>query len=269
MSSSDESSTDENYAQINQWLDYFADAQIPPQAAAQYAVNFAEQRIPLDRAIIAQLAHDELKELGVELLGDRLSIKNAAKKEPKKQKKKKIEKVRVKKQDDDEISRVISKAKADAKLVERVKLTESSKRANPFIREKSDDDEGEGDEDDNEEVTVKRRSLDTQERKIVRPFTSGPVWRMNEPPKEVQEDQVSSSTNQTSFAITGLWQTAVTRDTGPKVKCSFESLNRPATASKPVKPAVHNRLGGGGGGVEKITVKNRLGARSVKSRLGL
>lgn len=61
MSSSDESSTDENYAQINQWLDYFADAQIPPQAAAQYAVNFAEQRIPLDRAIIAQLAHDELK----------------------------------------------------------------------------------------------------------------------------------------------------------------------------------------------------------------
>ena len=37
-------------------------------------------------------------------------------KEPKKPKKKKIEKVRVKKQEDDEISRVISKAKADAKV---------------------------------------------------------------------------------------------------------------------------------------------------------
>ena len=29
--SDSESSTDENYAQINQWLDYFADAGIPPQ----------------------------------------------------------------------------------------------------------------------------------------------------------------------------------------------------------------------------------------------
>lgn len=52
---------------------------IPPQPAAQYAVNFAEQRIPLDRNIIGDLSHEELKELGVDTLGDRLAIRNAAK----------------------------------------------------------------------------------------------------------------------------------------------------------------------------------------------
>ena len=68
-----------DYETINQWLDYFADAGIPPNAAAQYAINFSEQRIPLERAIIAELSNEELKELGVELLGDRLAIKNCAK----------------------------------------------------------------------------------------------------------------------------------------------------------------------------------------------
>lgn len=101
----------------------------------------------------------------------------------------------------------------------------------------------------------------------MRPFTSGPIWGGIDSQierKEIQEDHVSSSS--TSFAITGLGQTAVTRDTGPKVKCSFESLK----STKPSKSTVHNRLGGGGGGVEvKKTVKNRLGARPVKSRLGL
>ena len=34
------------------WLDFFADAGIPPSAAAQYSVAFADERIPLDKARI-------------------------------------------------------------------------------------------------------------------------------------------------------------------------------------------------------------------------
>jgi len=277
--SDSESSTDENYAQINQWLDYFADAGIPPQPAAQYAVNFAEQRIPLDRAIISELGHDELKELGVDLLGDRLSIKNAAKKERKAPKRKKIEKIRTekKKPEDDEISRVISKAKADAKLVENVPdprlMTEVSKRANPFIREDSVEIIEETVE---PQVSFsmnltgsKRRSMDNghggTERKIVRPFSSGPIWGSEEKKTEVQEDQVSSST--TSFAITLGEGKQLTRDDGPKVRCSFDSIKKQSKS-------IHNRLGGNGSTQKqptqiRKTVKNRLGPKSVKSRLGL
>ena len=56
-----------------------ADAGIPPNAAAQYAVNFADQRIPRDKEIITELSSDEWRDLGVELLGDRLALKNFAK----------------------------------------------------------------------------------------------------------------------------------------------------------------------------------------------
>jgi len=71
--------SDGDIAVVNDWLDFFADAGIPPNAAAQYAINFADQRIPLEKTILVDLSNDELKELGVDLLGDRLAIKNHAK----------------------------------------------------------------------------------------------------------------------------------------------------------------------------------------------
>ena len=62
------------------------------------------------------------------------------------------------------------------------------------------------------------------ERKIVRPFSSGPIWGSEEKKTEVQEDQVSSST--TSFAITLGEGKQLTRDDGPKVRCSFDSIKK-------------------------------------------
>lgn len=46
---------------------------------SKYAINFSEQRIPMDKSIIVELGHGELKELGVDLLGDRLAILKCAK----------------------------------------------------------------------------------------------------------------------------------------------------------------------------------------------
>ena len=46
---------------------------------SKYAINFSEQRIPMDKSIIIELGHGELKELGVDLLGDRLAILKCAK----------------------------------------------------------------------------------------------------------------------------------------------------------------------------------------------
>jgi len=79
MSDQSDSENDENLEVMNQWLDFFADAGIPPSDAAQYAINFSEQRIPMDKSIIVELGHGELKELGVDLLGDRLAILKCAK----------------------------------------------------------------------------------------------------------------------------------------------------------------------------------------------
>ena len=73
------SESEEELDTINWWLDFFADAGIPPNAAALFAVNFAEHRIPREWEIINDLSNDEWKELGVDLLGDRLSLKNYAK----------------------------------------------------------------------------------------------------------------------------------------------------------------------------------------------
>ena len=56
---------------VNEWLDF-------SNGAAQYAINFADQRIPLGKTILLDLSNDELKELGVDLHGDRLAIKNHA-----------------------------------------------------------------------------------------------------------------------------------------------------------------------------------------------
>merc|ERR1711917_1327 len=126
MSDQSESENDENLEVMNQWLDFFADAGIPPSDAAQYAINFSEQRIPMDKSIIVELGHGELKELGVDLLGDRLAIlkcakndkpkKPRAKRRPEKVKKITKEKEIEEKDDgDDEIARVLSTVKSKTK----------------------------------------------------------------------------------------------------------------------------------------------------------
>ena len=58
----------------------------------------------------------------------------------------------------------------------------------------------------------------------MRPFSSGPIWGSEEKNTEVQEDHVSSST--TSFAITLGEGKQLTRDDGPKVRCSFDSIKK-------------------------------------------
>ena len=76
---SEQSDSEEGMSSINWWLDFFADAGIPPTSAAEYAVSFAEQRIPQEYEIILELGTDEWRELGVTVLGDRLAMKNLAK----------------------------------------------------------------------------------------------------------------------------------------------------------------------------------------------
>ena len=79
------SDSEEDLDCVNWWLDFMADAGIPPNAAAQYAVKFVDQRIPRDKEIITDhlvnlhLSSDDWRDLGVELLGDRLALKNFAK----------------------------------------------------------------------------------------------------------------------------------------------------------------------------------------------
>merc|ERR1711953_914424 len=132
--SDDENMSDGDIEVVNDWLDFFADAGIPPNAAAQYALNFSDQRIPMDKSILGELSNEELKELGVELLGDRLAIKNYAKSNKNRSKEKrrprsarsekqikKEPKVTAKQtnneEGDDEIARVLSTVKSKTKFV--------------------------------------------------------------------------------------------------------------------------------------------------------
>jgi len=298
MSDQSESENDENLEVMNQWLDFFADAGIPPSDAAQYAINFSEQRIPMDKSIIIELGHGELKELGVDLLGDRLAIlkcakndkpkKPRAKRRPEKVKKIAKEKEIEEKEDgDDEIARVLSTVKSKTKFVDVTPApvkNERLKSDNPFMKSKSVNLI-----DDEEEIIKtpvqfsvnlsggvprKRRSQemasspDSDQQKVVRPFSSGPIWEKKKTKidEDVQIQDISSST--TNFAITLGTGKKIQRETGPVVKCSFSSIEK----SKP-EISVKNRLG-----TAKISkpesrsvtsIKNRLGKPSVKSRLGL
>jgi len=292
---STDSENDENLEVMNQWLDFFADAGIPPSDAAQYAINFSEQRIPMDKSIIIELGHSELKELGVDLLGDRLAILKCAKNDkPKKPRAKrrpeKIKKIVKEKEidekvvdGDDEIARVLSTVKSKTKFVDVAPppvKNERLKSDNPFIKSKQL--EIIEAEDDVIKTPVqfsvnlsglvpsKRRSQpDVQEidsadpeQQVVRPFSSGPIWDPKK--KKIQEDVISSST--TNFAITLGTGKKVKRDTGPVVKCSFSSIDK----SKP-DLSVKNRLGTAKVSKERsvASIKHRLGKPSVKSRLGL
>ena len=61
------------------------------------------------------------------------------------------------------------------------------------------------------------------EQHVVRPFSSGPIWEQKKK-NTIQEDVISSST--TNFAITLGTGKKVQRDSGPKVKCSFDSIKK-------------------------------------------
>lgn len=299
MSDQSDSENDENLEVMNQWLDFFADAGIPPSDAAQYAINFSEQRIPMDKSIIIELGHGELKELGVDLLGDRLAILKCAKNDkPKKPRaKRRPEKVKkiVKEKEveekevdgDDEIARVLSTVKSKTKFVDVTPApvkNERLKSDNPFMKSKTvnliDDEEDiiktpvQFSVNLSGGVPRKRRSQemtsspDSDQQKVVRPFTSGPIWEKKEAKivEDVQIQDISSST--TNFAITLGTGKKIQRETGPVVKCSFSSLEKSKS-----EISVKNRLG-----TAKISkpesrsvtsIKNRLGKPSVKSRLGL
>jgi len=266
---------------------------------SKYAINFSEQRIPMDKSIIIELDHGELKELGVDLLGDRLAILKCAKNDkPKKPRaKRRPEKVKkvVKEKEveekepdgDEEIARVLSSVKSKTKFVDVTPApvkNERLKSDNPFMKSKPVD--LIDDEDDIIKTPVqfsvnlsggvprKRRSQemasspDSDQQKVVRPFSSGPIWEKKKTKidEDVQIQDISSST--TNFAITLGTGKKIQRETGPVVKCSFSSMEK----SKP-EISVKNRLGiakiSKSEGRSVTSIKNRLGKPSVKSRLGL
>merc|ERR1711990_340620 len=242
---------------------------------------------------MGELGHGELKELGVDLLGDRLAIlkcakndkpkKPRAKRRPEKVKKITKEKEVVEKEEgDDEIARVLSTVKSKTKFVDVSPLpvkNERIKSENPFMKQKTN---VHSDEEDQSPVQFsvnlqnnqrKRRSqevLTDEEPKVVRPFSSGPIWAAD---KEIQEDCVSSSTN-TNFAIVLGQGKPLSRNTEPVIKCSLSSLSK---NNKPTRTQVNidNRLGpkeksiSSRLGARNVGVKNRLGDRTIKARLGL
>ena len=63
---------------LSDWLQFLLEAGIPASQAANYAVSFVENRIEKD--MLGDLDKDYLKELGVTVLGDVISILKHAKK---------------------------------------------------------------------------------------------------------------------------------------------------------------------------------------------
>ena len=55
-----------------QWVDYFKDLAIPEDTAAQYAASFTANRI--SNAVLPELNKETLKDLGVTIIGDVLTI---------------------------------------------------------------------------------------------------------------------------------------------------------------------------------------------------
>ena len=69
-------------------------------------------------------------------------------------------------------------------------------------------------------------SPDSEQQKVVRPFSSGPIWEKKKTKidEDVQIQDISSST--TNFAITLGTGKKIQRETGPVVKCSFSSIEK-------------------------------------------
>ena len=69
-------------------------------------------------------------------------------------------------------------------------------------------------------------SPNSEQQKVVRPFSSGPIWEKKKTKidEDVQIQDISSST--TNFAITLGTGKKIQRETGPVVKCSFSSIEK-------------------------------------------
>lgn len=250
-------SEDEGMETINWWLDFFADAGIPPTSAAEYAVSFAEQRIPKEYEIILELGLEEWRELGVTILGDRLAMKTFAKcgkKKPALKTKKTKKTSKVEKQSSDEfINSFISKEKAKAKPVERQQVEEERvKSKNPFRKAAKED------QDDSSEVCyIKCDEPESFKSDVLFQVTMSGAKRKrssngnitsNEPKitrtiGAVQEDIVSS-TSKVNITFNGMKKSVATIKS-PTVSCSSFKTD----SSKP-------------------EVRARLGKKNVRARLG-
>ncbi|XP_047000305.1 uncharacterized protein LOC124616014 isoform X2 [Schistocerca americana] len=62
---------------VDEWMNFFRDAGIPPNVSASYASSFCQNRIHLN--MVLELNRDLLKELGVNLIGDAIAILRHAK----------------------------------------------------------------------------------------------------------------------------------------------------------------------------------------------
>jgi|ERR1711973_104294 len=301
----DMSDSEEDLDCVNWWLDFMADAGIPPNAAAQYAVNFADQRIPRDKEIITELSSDEWRDLGVELLGDRLALKNFAKNGKKKKSRSKTVRVKSRVREPspvDEITNMISKAKELAKPIERQSVDkERVKSANPFRKSsKIDQEEQDAMMDDeavyatsavedespvqfsvtlgNRKRVAQTRGASPVEPKITRTFGS------------IQENVVSSSAkvNVTFGSISNQMKKQAKEST--LVSDRLGKSNIIKTGNKPIRapynpghrgpkvscssfdqPKIKLQKSGISSrlGKSQSSAKARLGNKSVKSRLGL
>jgi len=272
---------------INWWLDFFADAGIPPNSAAEYAVAFAEQRIPQDYEIILELGKEEWQELGVTVLGDRLAMKNLAKtdgkakKTPKKHKKiKKTAQEESTKSSEHFLSSFISKEKQRAKPLGRQNVEkERVKSKNPF-RKSSQEHEEPDDFDDHETSSMPSSAITYSE-------------EQEEPVQEVRfqvnldknfgtssrKRQSDSDNNQSSSSLPKITRTigAVQEDivsSSSKVnitfngKCwldSFGAKKDQNISCSSFKPNTNDS----GKKSKKTEVRARLGKKNVKNRLGL
>jgi len=265
---------------INWWLDFFADAGIPPNSAAEYAVAFAEQRIPQEYEIILELGKEEWHELGVTVLGDRLAMKTLAKtggkakKTPKKLKKpKKTTQEENTKSGEEFLSSFITKEKQRAKPLERQNVEkERVKSKNPFRKSTEDgqdhleehktlslpsaitytDDRDESVQevrfqvnlDNNFASSSRKRHSDHEKASCTLPKITRTIGA-------VQEDTVSSSSKVNVTFNGKCWLDSFGPKKDQNILCSSF---KPSTNEKKIK---------------KTEVRSRLGKKNVKNRLGL
>lgn len=294
-------SEEEDFEAINWWLDFFADAGIPPNSAAQFAVNFSEHRIPKEREIINELSIEEWRELGVDLLGDRLTLKNFAKHGKKKKRSMKKPRVHVSSKTaevmetppQDEIAKMISHAKEVASPIERQSVGDERVRSeNPFRKSTQnvkrpmfvEAEEEEEDVEYMEEMTSQDVEEEFEEDATSNPVqfsvTLGNIGRKRA--LQMSDDRTSPKITRTigsvqenvvsSTAKVNVTFGTKTGSSGPKISCSSfgKSSGGPTRLDS---GRVVDRLGGkpasGGGKIIRTTsAKSRLGSKSVKSRLG-
>lgn len=265
---------------INWWLDFFADAGIPPNSAAEYAVAFAEQRIPQEYEIILELGREEWHELGVTVLGDRLAMKTLAKtggktkKTPKKLKKpKKTTQEENAKSSEQFLSSFIAKEKQRAKPLGRQNVEkERVKSKNPFRKSTEEDQE---DLDDDETTSMPSAITYSEEKEetvqevrfqvnLDKNFGSSSRKRHSDSEKAsatlpkitrrigaVQEDTVSSSSKVNVTFNGKCWLDSFASKKDQNITCSS------------FKPSSNEKR------VKKTEVRSRLGKKNVKNRLGL